>query len=135
MKIMAGNSGKDPAGIARRSTRRTTSISWLVPRDFSLSNMAPERFFLGGRGSVCFETESHLKEFHFISTEKVFFYATDSFPRRRHISTAEAHFYRGGVFLRGGVSLRRKCISMKEVNLKAIGLSLVWKRGTNARRR
>ena len=54
---------------------------------------------------------------------------------RRHISTAEAYFYGGGVFLRGGVSLRRKCISMKEVNLKAIGLSLVWKKGTNARRR
>ena len=71
MKIMAGNSGKDPAGIAWRST----SISWLVPMVFSLSNMAPAApewfflfffFFFGGgrgrsgeclvgvRGSVCF---------------------------------------------------------------------------------
>ena len=49
MKIMAGNSGKDPAGIAWRST----SILWLVPMVFSLSNMAPaapERFFFAGGG-------------------------------------------------------------------------------------
>ena len=96
---------------------------------------AREFFFAGGRGSVCFERESHLKALHFISTKKVCFCAKGSFPRRRHISTAEvyfygernistadAHFYGGGVFLRGGVSLRRKCISMKEVNLKAISL-------------
>ena len=41
----------------------------------------------------------------------------------------EANFHPGGVLLRG------KCISVEEVNLKAIGLSLVWKRGINARRR
>ena len=34
----------------------------------------------------------------------------------------KTHFYGGGVFLRGGVSLRRKCISMQEVNLEATGL-------------
>ena len=98
---MAGNIEKDAAEIAGRSTRTSTSISWLVPRVFSLSNMAPESFFFGGggRGSVCFERESHLKALHFISTKKVCFYAKGSFPRRRHISTAEVYFYGEGTFL------------------------------------
>ena len=69
---------------------------------------AREVFFGGrARGSECLV---EVKELRFISTEKVCFYG-------------------------GGTFLRRKCISIKEVNLKAIGVSLVWKRGTNARRR
>ena len=61
---------------------------------------AREFFFGGGgRGSVCFERESHLKALHFISTKKVCFYAKGSFPRRRHISTAEVYFYGEGTFL------------------------------------
>ena len=46
MKIMAGNIGKG------RRTRRSTLISWLVPRVLSLSNMAPERFFAEGGDEV-----------------------------------------------------------------------------------
>ena len=110
MKIMAGNIEKDAAEIAGRSTRTSTSISWLVPRVFSLSNMAPESFFWGGGGEVfCFERESHLKALHFISTKKVCFYAKGSFPRRRHISTAEVYFYGEGT------SLQRMHISTAEV--------------------
>ena len=53
-----------------------------------------------------------------ISTAKVYFYGGGTFPRRRCISTAEAHFYAEVYFYEDSV------ISMKEVNLKAIGLSV-----------
>ena len=64
--------------------------------------------------------------------QKAHFYGGGIFLRRRHTSTAEAHFYGGGIFLRRrhistaevyfyGESVRT---SIKEVNLKAIGVSL-----------
>ena len=43
-----------------------------------------------------------------ISTEEADFYGGGIFLRRRHISTEEAGFYGGGIFL------RRKLISMEE---------------------
>ena len=127
MKIMAGNSDKDPARIAGRSTRRSTSISWLVPRVFSLSNMAPvapESSFLRGEGKkwwvpgrgkgkclflkrVSFKgVSSHFNRKglflckRLISTAEVYFYGGGTFTRRRCISTVKAYLYGGGTFLR-----------------------------------
>ena len=81
------------------------------PQGLLAFQYGPREFFFGGggRGSVCFKRESHLKAFHFISTKKVCFYAKGSFPRRRHISTAEVYFYGEGTFL------QRKHISTAEV--------------------
>ena len=142
---MAGNSCKDPARIAGRSTRRSTSISWLFPRVFSLSNMAPvapESSFLRGEGKkwwvpgrgkgkclflkgVSFNRVS----FHFhgkslflckrlISTAEAHFYGGGVFLQRRHIYTVEAHFYSGGIFL------RRRYISTAEAYFYGGGVSL-----------
>ena len=93
-----------------------------------------------GNGKCLFLKGASLKEFRFISTEKVCFHAKGSFlPRRsgggiflgrRYISTAEVYFFGGGTFLRrrhistaeahfygGGIFLRRGCISTAEVYL------------------
>ena len=58
---------------------------------------AREVFFGGrARGGECLV---EVKELRFISTEKVCFYGGGTFLRRRHTSSAEAHFYGGSVFL------------------------------------
>ena len=127
---MAGNSGKDPAGIAGRSTRRSTSISWLAPWSFRFPIWRQRGFFggeggkclVGVTGSLCFERESHLKEFHFISTKNVCFYAKGSFPRRRHISTAEVYFYGGG-------NLVPRVLSYPPLSLRRVGTREPWERG------
>ena len=97
---------------------------------------------IGVRGSVLIVSKRshHLKEFRFISTEKVCFYATGSFLRWRHISTAEVYFYSGGTFLwwrhiftaeayfyGGGIFLRWRHISTAEVYFYSGDTFLWWR--------
>ena len=66
-----------------------------------------------GRGKgKCLFLESHLKEFRFISTEKSLFLC------KRLLSTAEGHFFGGGVFL------QRRHISKAKAHFYGGGVSL-----------
>ena len=108
--------------------------------------------FLGGRGGEWQAVVAGIKDLRrFISTGNhfsVILYGRGSSPwkkvcfhekgflRRRHISMEEGFFYRGGVFLQWRLifmaeaayySMERAYFCEK-VNLKAIGLLLVWKK-------
>ena len=121
------------SGGRGRSIRRSTSISWLVPRVFSLLQYGAREVFLRGDGkkwwvpsrgkrkclflkgvsfkgvSLHFYGISLFLRKRLISTAEVYFYEGGIFLRRRHISTTEAYFYGGGTFL------RQRCISTAEI--------------------